>query len=272
VTITIDPQDWRKVLAEVVGTFFFFFLGIGGALVVGNAPIIAVGQFSGQVIGNVAALGTFYVALAHGVALALAISALGHISGAHFNPAVTIGILVARKIGPALALFYIVGQIIGGLLACLALIAILPENVWVGAHLGAPSVNTNFINMAGAIGLEAVLTFFLVTAVFGTAVDPRAPRVAGFGIGLTVFVDILVGGPLSGGVMNPARALAPEIVSGFWNDWYVYWIGPIIGAVVAALLYEYVWLPRADQPVVAVPPAPGEPAEPPATEPGLVKG
>jgi MIP family channel proteins len=259
VTITIDPQEWRKVLAEIVGTFVFFFIGIGAGLVVGSGA---------------GALGTLYVALAHGFALALAISALGHISGGHFNPAVTIGLALTGKIGPVLALFYIVGQIVGGLLACLAIMGLLGEKVWGGAaHVGAPSINPDptVITVWGAIGLEAVLTFFLLLGVFGTAVDSRAPQIGGFGIGLVVFVDILVGGPLSGGVMNPARALAPEIVSGYWNDWYVWWIGPILGAIVAALVYQFVWMPRADQPSVSVPPAPGEPSEPPATEPGLIR-
>src|SRR5438128_389692 len=165
-TITIDQPDWQKVLAEVVGTFFFFFIGIGSIPASGN-------------------FGILYVALAHGVALAIAISALGHISGGHFNPAVTISLAVARKISPLLALLYIFGQLIGGIAACLALAAILPSNI-PNFNLGTPAVDFRFINVYQAIFLEAILTFFLVTAVFGTAVDPRANRIAGFGIGLTV--------------------------------------------------------------------------------------
>src|SRR5262245_52053784 len=124
-TITIDPQDWRKVVAEVVGTFFFFFIGIGSALVlVGTSP---------------SAFNTLDIALAHGFALALAISALGHISGGHFNPAVTISLAVTRKIGPVLALFYIIGQIVGGLIASYTLWAVLPSAIVNPAHVGAPS-------------------------------------------------------------------------------------------------------------------------------------
>src|SRR5258706_1550886 len=90
--------------------------------------------------------------------------------------------------------------------------------------------------------IEAVLTFFLLLAVFGTAVDPRAPKIGGFGIGLTVLVDVLVGGPLTGASMNPARTFGPALAGGFWQNDLVYWIGPIIGAIIAALIYEYVIL------------------------------
>ena len=257
-TVTIEQEDWRKVLAEVVGTFFFFFIGIGSATVAGP-------------------FGVLYVALAHGVALSIAISALGHISGAHFNPAVTIGMLVTRKISPILALLYIVGQIVGGILACLALVIVLPEQLWRAASLGTPGIAARIGDSPGvgtgqAIVLEALLTFFLVLAIFGTVVDTRPNRIAGFGIGLTVFVDILVGGPITGGVMNPARALSPAIVSGTWSgDQLVYWAGPTIGAIVAALLYTAFFLPRGDEPEVRAPELPDRTVEPPLSEPGLLK-
>src|SRR5438552_16941877 len=128
-TITIDPRDWQKVLAEAVGTFFFFFIGIG------SISTLVLAQ------NSVGALGIFYIALAHGVALAIAISALGHISGGHFNPAVSISLAVARKISPMLAVLYILGQLIGGLLACLALVAIIPRGDWEAFKLGTPGIN-----------------------------------------------------------------------------------------------------------------------------------
>lgn len=255
-TVTINPKDGQKVLAEVVGTFFFFFIGIG------SIPVALSEN-----------LGTLYVALAHGVALAIAISALGHISGGHFNPAVTIALMIARKISPLLALLYILGQLLGGIAACLALVTILPQRIWDAERiqLGTPSINTQVFGTTQAIILEAILTFFLVVAVFGTAVDPRANRVAGFGIGLTVFVDILVGGPLTGGVMNPARAIAPAIVSGHWNnDQFVYWVGPILGAAVAALLYSMLFLPGEEEPMVVAPAFTDQPMEPPMSQPGML--
>lgn len=238
----ITPRDWSKVIAEVVGTFFFFFIGIGSGIFAGSA-------------------GVLYVALAHGVALAIAISALGHISGGHFNPAVTISLMVARKITPVLGAFYIVGQIVGGVLACVILAVAVPNGFTVLANSAPnPAAGVDFLP---AVIMEAVLTFFLVLAVFGTAVDNRAAKIGGFGIGLTVFVDILVGGPVSGGVMNPARAFSPYLVFGPYNaNILIYFIGPIVGGVIAALLYSSLFLPSdvaaAEQ-------------QPPASEPGLLK-
>ena len=239
---TITARDWGKVIAEVVGTFFFFFIGIGSGVFAGDA-------------------GVLYVALAHGLALAVAISALGHISGAHFNPAVTISLMVARKITPVLGLLYIVGQIVGGVLACLALLAAVPGFSSSPARLApAPGQGVDFMT---AVVMEIILTFFLVLAVFGTAVDNRAAKIGGFGIGLTVFVDILVGGPVSGGVMNPARAFSPFLVFGPYNaDILIYWIGPIIGGVIAALLYNTLFLPKKVAELEL---------QPPASEPGLLK-
>lgn len=233
---TITSKDLGKVIAEVVGTFFFFFIGIGSGLFADNV---------------------FYVAIAHGVALAVAISALGHISGGHFNPAVTISLLVTRKITPMLAVLYIVGQIVGGVLACLALLAAVP-----GANLANSAPNPAAgVDFLPALVMEIILTFFLVLVVFGTAVDNRAAKIGGFGIGLTVFVDILVGGPVSGGVMNPARAFSPYLVFGPYNaNILIYWIGPIIGGIIAALLYTTFFLPD-ESPE----------GKPPVTEPGLLK-
>lgn len=252
-TVAIDQEDWKKVLAEVVGTFFFFFIGIGS---------IAGAMQAGTV-------GLLVIALAHGLALAIAITVFGPISGGHFNPAVTISLMVTRKISPVLALLYILGQLIGGVASCLALVMILPRSIWEEFSLGTPGVAT--ISTEQAVLLEAVLTFFLVLAVFGTAVDARAPKIGGFGIGLTVFVDILVGGPFTGGVMNPARAIAPAIVSGVWNDvWWIYWVGPIVGGIVAALLYWSIFLPREGDTVVAAPSITDEPLEPPFSQPNLL--
>lgn len=240
-------NDWGKVLAEVVGTFFFFFIGIGS--------IAAAGE-----------IGVLYVALAHGVALAVAISALGHISGAHFNPAITVAMLVTRRISPLLGLLYVLAQIVGGVLACLLLVAVLPSETWRAFNLGTPGLSPSITTLQ-AILLEAILTFFLVLAVFGTAVDDRGKGVAGFGIGLTVFVDILVGGPLTGGVMNPARAIAPALVSGTLNaDQLVYWIGPPLGAVLAAVLYTVLFLPQEKRTDGA-----RQEVEPPVSEPGLLE-
>ena len=128
-------------------------------------------------------------------------------------------------------------------MAALLVKLLLPPEAVRNALLGVPVI-ANSISFNQAIGLEAILTFFLVTAVFGTAVSLDAPRVGGFGIGLVLLFDILVGGPLTGAAMNPARAFGPALVAGEWVGHLVYWIGPILGGVLAALLWEYFLLPN----------------------------
>ncbi len=164
----------RPVVAELVGTFAFFFIG-AGAIVTNTMTHGAVGLLG--------------IALAHGLALSIMISVFGATSGGHFNPAVTIGFLVTRRIAPLLALLYIVAQLVGGILAGLLLRIIFPEAVWQDAQLGTPNLAPG-VSFGTGVLLEAVLTFFLLLAVFGTAVDERAPKIGGFGIGLTVLFDI----------------------------------------------------------------------------------
>jgi MIP family channel proteins len=244
----LTRNDWWKVIAELVGTFFFFFIGFGSILVA--TPIVATTpQFS-----------LLFAGLAHGLALALAITALGHISGAHFNPAVTVSMMVTRNISGVLGLLYIVAQIVGGVLSLLALKLVVPAASY-PPNLGTPKP-ADGVGYVQAIVFEAILTFFLVLVIFGTAVDNRAAKVGGFAIGLAVFVDVLVGGPFTGSQMNPAHAFSAALVNGPLDaDNLIYWIGPILGGVLAALLYNGLFLPRVRH----------EPAEPPMSEPGLLK-
>src|SRR5713226_5475947 len=216
----------KPLIAELIGTFAFVFIG------------------AGSIITNTlthGALGTLGIALAHGLALSIMITAFAATSGGHINPAVTIGFLVTRRIAPLLGLLYIVAQLVGATLAGLLLRVIYPQALWQAALLGTPNLAPG-VSFGIGVLIEAVLTFFLLLAVFGTAVDKRAPKIGGFGIGLTVFVDILVGGPLTGASMNPARTFGPALAGGFWQNDLVYWIGPIIGAVIGLDLYEYVIL------------------------------
>lgn len=222
----------QPAAAELVGTFAFFFIGAGA---------IVTDTYSNH------AAGLLGVALAHGLMLAIMVSVFGATSGGHFNPAVTIGFLVTRRITATLAAIYILAQLIGGVIAGLALRAVFQESVWKVTHLGTPALGPN-VSFGRGVLIEAILTFFLLLAVFGTAVDARAPKIGGFGIGLTVLVDILLGGPLTGAAMNPARAFGPAAASWYWTDQLVYWIGPIIGGVVAALFYEYVILRQTESP------------------------
>lgn len=218
-----DALDPRSLVVEAIGAFTLIFAGTG-------AVMIAAGKTN---------IGLIEIAFAHGLAIALMVSALGAISGGHFNPAVTVAMWVTRRIGTIAGAGYVVAQLAGAVLASLALRALFPEGLREEAQMGAATLGPG-IDFARGVGIEAILTFFLVIVIFGTAVDARAPKLGGIAIGLTITMDILVGGPLTGGAMNPARAFGPAVVAGVWDDHVVYWIGPIIGAVAAGLLYHYV--------------------------------
>jgi MIP family channel proteins len=222
----------QPAVAELVGTFAFVFIGAGA---------IVTNTYSNGAVGLLG------IALAHGLMLAIMITVFGATSGGHLNPAVTVGFLVARRITATLAAVYIAAQLIGGVIAGLLLRAVFQESVWKLTHLGTPVLGPN-VSFGTGVLIEGILTFFLLLAVFGTAVDARAPKIGGFGIGLTVLVDILLGGPLTGAAMNPARAFGPAVASWYWQNQLVYWIGPIVGGVIAALLYEHVILRQTGSP------------------------
>ena len=224
-------SPWNALIAEIAGTFLFFFVGIGAAATLDRAGVV----------DGAAAL--VVIALAHGVVLAVMVSALGAVSGAHFNPAVTFGVWIAGQIPGRRAVSYILAQLIGGVAAAWALRAVFPASV--SPTLGRPTVGAG-IDPLVAVGIEAVLTAVLLIAVFGTAIDPRGPKVGGLAIGFAVAADILMGGPLTGAAMNPARWFAPAAVTGVWDNSFVWILGPLIGAAFAALAYRYFFLPEAD--------------------------
>jgi aquaporin Z len=228
------------LVAEAIGTFLFIFVG-AGSVVLGSH--LNDGD-SGGLVG---------VALAHGLALAVLVSALGPISGAHFNPAVTFGVWITGRIDAARAGMYVVAQLLGATAGALALRIVFNEASWGPVALGTPAVDPA-IGITAAIIIEAVLTVVLLLAVFGTAIDRRAPKLGGLAIGLAVTADILMGGPLTGAAMNPARWFGPAAASGAFADWYVWWIGPLVGAAVAALLYRYTLEDRAQADVVPATP------------------
>jgi len=223
----------EQLAAEFIGTFALVFIGAGSVVLSGP---------SGS--------GTIGVAVAHGLVLAIMVSALGHISGGHFNPAVTVGVWVTGRIQSLRAGAYVVTQLAAAAAAAGLLRLTLTTTIWKSTNLGATLINAtakrspvNFTS-AKALMLEAVLTFFLVIAVFGTAIDPRGTfkSIAGFAIGLVLTVDILVGGILTGASMNPARSFGPALVAGKWTDFWVYVLGPIAGAVIAAEVYWFFFL------------------------------
>src|SRR5437016_8025230 len=189
------------------------------------------------------ALGATGVALAHGVGMAIIVSMTMNISGGHINPAVTAGLWVADKVDGRTALSYVGAQLVGALVGAALVKGLLPLAAVRVTLAGAPKLADTVTFMQG-IWIEALLTFFLVSAVFGTAVSPEAPKIGGFGIGLAIFVDALVGGSITGAAMNPARAIGPAFVAWQWNAHAAYWIGPLIGAGVAGALWKPVWLPR----------------------------
>jgi aquaporin TIP len=221
--LTVEGENLRRSVAEFVGAFALIFVGAGSVMTGG-----------GDLLG---------VAVAHGLILAIMVTALGHISGGHFNPAVTLGFLVTRRIKPLLGLCYWAAQFSGAVAAALLLKWIYPDQVSDAAKLGAPTLNPQISPSAGFI-LEAVLTFFLVWVVFATAADPRGAFtvIAGFAIGLTIAADILIGGPLTGAAMNPGRALGPMLVQNQWADGWIWFIGPFLGGALAALAYEMLYL------------------------------
>ncbi len=224
-------SPWNALIAEIAGTFMFFFVGIGAVGTLDRAGAVDSGA------------GLIVVALAHGVVLAVMVSALGAVSGAHFNPAVTFGVWLAGQIPGRRAVAYILAQLIGGLAAAWALRAVFSPAV--SPNLGRPTVGAG-IDPIAALGIEVVLTVILLTAVFGTAIDPRGPKVGGLAIGFAVTADILMGGPLTGAAMNPARWFAPAAVTGVWDNSWVWIAGPLIGAAIAALAYRFFFLPEAD--------------------------
>ena len=227
---------YRAWIAEAVGTFALTFVGVGA--IAANAL-------------DKGGAGLAGVALAHGLTIAAMASATAGISGGHINPAVTIGAFVARKIDPLNAAAYVVAQCAGSLLAALLLKAILPGALLAQVGFGTP-VPGNGVGDSQALLLEAVLTFFLMFVIYGTALDGRAPRVGALFIGLTVTLDILIGGPFTGAAMNPARFLGPALAGavGLQYTW-IYWLGPAAGAIAAALLWSRL-LEQSDQPEAAV--------------------
>jgi aquaporin TIP len=227
----------RRSVAEFVGTFALVFVGAGAVL------------SAGPELGA----GTLEVALAHGLVIGVMVSALAHISGGHFNPAVTLAFLITRRLSVWLGLAYWVVQLMGAALAALLLKWIFPDNQ--EGALGAPALGSD-IELGGGLVVEAILTFFLVWVVFATLADPRGSytAIAGLAVGFVIAFDTLMGGPLTGAAMNPARAFGPELVANVWDDFWIWYIGPLAGGAIAALLYDELYL----RPARPVPPGPPE--------------
>lgn len=223
---------WRHFIAEFIGTFALVFVGSGAIL-------------SAKISGSPAAL--VEVALAHGLVLAVMVSALMRISG-HFNPAVTLAFLATRRIEAMMAGLYIIAQVLGAVAAAYALKATFPEAIFIATRGGGQSIALDTTG-GQAFLLEAIATFLLMFVIYGTVVDLRGPKIGGLGIGFVVAADILAIGPRTGASMNPARSFGPAVASGVFEAQFLYWTAPVVGALLAALLYEFLFMRRGREPV-----------------------
>jgi len=213
----MSDQLIRRAVAEFIGVFALCFMGIGSILLTGN--IVA-------------------IAFAHGLAIGLCVLAVGHISGGHFNPAITAAMLATGRISPKGAGVYVVAQLLGAVAATVVLLAAIPGSLRDGTGLGIPAVGPGF-STGNALVAEIVATFFLVFVVFGTAVDKRSEKaMAGLAIGLSITMGVLGTGPISGAALNPARWFGPAIVDTNLSNFWIWIVGPVIGALLAGYLWN----------------------------------
>ncbi|HKF77767.1 MAG TPA: aquaporin [Candidatus Dormibacteraeota bacterium] len=215
----------RPLVAEFVGTFTLIFVGVG-----------AIAATTADKRGP----DLLAVALAHGLAIGVMVGATAAVSGGHLNPAVTLGALVAGRIGIVGAVGYWVAQFLGGIAGALMIAVTVPASQLKAAGYGIPAPGQG-VGQLEAVVLELILTFFLMFVIYGTAMRGTGSAVAGLFIGLTITLDILVGGPLTGAAMNPARFVGPALVnlSQLQFTW-IYFVGPAAGAIAAAALWRFV--------------------------------
>ena len=218
-------MNFKPLVAEFIGTFALIFVGVGAIA----ADMITGGK-----------LGLTGIALAHGLTIAVMVSATAVTSGGHLNPAVTFGAFVGGKIGTKEALLYIIAQCLGAIVAAMAIQQVVASDVLASVQMGTPLLAKD-VTMTQALIAETVLTFFLVFTVFGTAIDPRAARVGGLFIGLAVAFGVMVGGPITGGAMNPARHLGPALLGGYGADAWLYWVAPLLGGAMAGGVARYLF-------------------------------
>jgi aquaporin TIP len=225
-----DGRDMvRQAVVEFIGPFALVFIGVGAIITTAGENLVA-------------------IALAHGLAIGLLVASAGHISGGVYNPALTVGLFITGRLPANRAIIYIAAQLAGAVVAALALKAIFDGSQIDAVGLGVPVVAERYEVAAGLLA-ETVGTFFLMYAVFGTAVDPRgAKAIAPLVIGLVITMDILAIGAVTGAAVNPARQFGPALVQGIWTDFWVYWVGPILGAAAAALLHHHLLMPGAITP------------------------
>ncbi len=226
----LSRENLRASAAEFIATFMFVFVGVG-----------SVGAFSE--IGGIPGPQIVLIGLAHGLAIAVGIMAIDKVSGAHINPVVTLAALITGRIGLYRSSLYLVAQLAGAVLAVLALDTVAFDVENLGVHAVSSS-----INVGDAFVLEVILTFLLVFVIFATAMDrQKTTMFAPLAIGGVVALDHFVAIPLTGASMNPARSFGPALVHGAWADHWLYWVAPIVGAMIAAVAYVTIFGTREDR-------------------------
>ncbi len=231
----LGRKTLTAALAELIAVMLFVFIGAGTVVVV-------LGAFPADPSADT----LIAIAVAHGLAIAVLVSATASISGGHINPAVTFAMVITGnlKLGPGLV--YVAAQLIGAVIGALLLQLVFQDNV--EGQLGAHAINEALVDGTGAgLIVEIILTFVLVATVFGAAVNSKGlGAVAPIAIGFAVLIDHLVGVPLTGASMNPARSFGPALVAGEWDNFWIYVVGPLAGAGIAGLLYTHVFLKNDD--------------------------
>ncbi|XP_062100932.1 nodulin-26-like [Humulus lupulus] len=226
-TIKVDkpPSSFQKMVAELIGTYFLIFIGCGAAIVNKIEPLTIVG-----------------IAIVWGLVLMAAIYALGHVSGAHFNPAVTLALAAARKFPLKHVPMYVVSQLVGATLASLTLRVLFNDEDsirTITTHYSPPTTDLE------AITWEFIITFLLMFTISGVATDHRACKdLSGLAVGAVLLVNVMVAGPITGASMNPARSIGPAVVSGIYTKIWVFIVSPILGAMAATLVYSIVRVPK----------------------------
>ncbi len=218
----------RHFLAEFLGTFAIVFFG-GGALMMAQ-------QGAGNLLTIALTLGLVYAAL---------LTATLRVSG-HFNPAITLGFLVTRRIQPMMGALYVVAQLVAAMVAAYTLKAVFPADIFTAAR--GTTLSIALATTGGPAFLaEALGTVVIVFVLVGSAGDPQAPKLGGLAVGLVVAAVTLAIGPITGAALNPARAFGPAVASAIYEGQFIYWAAPIVGAIVAAVLYDQLFLPRAPE-------------------------
>jgi aquaporin Z len=220
----------KGAVAEFIGTFALIFFGAGAIVMTGNDNLVA-------------------IAFAHGLAIAIMVSIMAHISGGVFNPAIQAALWVTGKMPGMRSLVYIVAELFGAVVAAFAVKYATPTVAFDTTSGGIPAVGAT-TSLGQAVVIEAILTFFLVWAVFGTVVDARGAfaKTAGFTIGLVITMDIFVGANLTGAAMNPARWFGPAVAVNDWTNWWVWIVGPIAGGIIAGVAYWFLYLRTSETP------------------------